>query len=42
VDGKRVAIPYTGNSLGAIPVGEISSSDISIYGGTLNYHYWYY
>lgn len=42
VSGKRVAISYTGNSLGGIPVGGILPADISINGGTLNYHYWYY
>ena len=42
VNGKRIAIPYTGNSLGGIPVGGIPSTDISINGGTLEYHYWYY
>jgi hypothetical protein len=38
----HTAIPYTGNSLGGIPVGGILPADISINGGTLNYHYWYY
>jgi hypothetical protein len=42
VDGERAAISYTGNSLGTIPVGGISSDNISINGGTLTYHYWYY
>ena len=42
VNEKRVAISYTGNSFGAIPVGGISSTNISINGGTLKYHYWYY
>ena len=42
VNEKRVVIPYTGNSLGAIPVDGIASDDIAINGGTLNYHYWYY
>lgn len=44
VDGKSVAILYTGNSLGAIPVDGIDNPEdnIKLNGGTLKYHYWYY
>jgi hypothetical protein len=33
-------IPYTGTSIGAIPVGGTTTLDLG--GGTLTYHYWYY
>lgn len=33
-------IPYTGTSIGAIPVGGTTALDLD--GGTLTYHYWYY
>jgi hypothetical protein len=36
----RKAIPYTGDSLGAIPVGKTTT--IALNGATLKYHYWYY
>ena len=49
---KPIAIPYTGNSLGAIPTGGISNWGMRTITGsnisystedcTLKYHYWYY
>ena len=39
---KRQPIPYTGNSLGTIPVGGLDDSEIVLDYGTLKYHYWYY
>ena len=39
---KRQPIPYTGNSLGTIPVGGLDESEIVLDYGTLKYHYWYY
>lgn len=41
-NGTRIPIPYTGNSLGAIPIGGVSSTNISLNSGTLSYYYWYY
>ena len=37
-------IPYTGTSLGAIPIDGIpnTNDNIKLNGGTLKYHYWYY
>jgi hypothetical protein len=51
VSGVRKPVPYTGNSLGAIPVGGLTGSSngrtppsttLSLNGGTLDYDYWYY
>lgn len=39
---KRQPIPYTGNSLGTIPVDGIAATELSLNGCTLKYHYWYY
>jgi hypothetical protein len=39
---KQVPIAYSGNSLGAIPVGGLDSDKINLNGATLKYHYWYY
>lgn len=38
----QVPIAYSGNSLGAIPVGGLNSDEIELNGATLKYHYWYY
>ena len=40
--GTKAPINFTGNSCGAIPVGGLSSSELELNGGTINYHYWYY
>lgn len=46
VDGKRVAIPFLGNSCGMIPVGQVSYSGTAPNGTAisvvLDYDYWYY
>ena len=39
---KRQPIPYTGNSLGTIPVDGITAAELNLNGCALNYHYWYY
>lgn len=39
---KRKAIPVSGNTLGAIPVGGLTSSEMQLNGATLEYDYWYY
>jgi hypothetical protein len=40
VNGVRKPVPYTGDSLGTIPVG--GTSTLQLNGGTLDYDYWYY
>ena len=42
VDGASdyTPIPYTGTSVGGIPVG--GTTALGLYNGTLKYHYWYY
>lgn len=39
---KPKPIFYTGESLGSIPVGGLTSDKLTLSGGELNYHYWYY
>lgn len=39
---KPKPIFYTGESLGSIPVGGLTSDELVLNDGTLNYHYWYY
>jgi hypothetical protein len=42
INGAEKPIPYTGNSLGSIPVGGLTEQEIDIHGATLDYDYWYY
>jgi hypothetical protein len=45
VGGKRVPVPYTGTSYGALPVGdhEQESNEINLpTGSSLDYQFWYY
>lgn len=39
---KPKPLPYTGNSLGAIPPGGLTAQQIELEGAILKYHYWYY
>ena len=39
---KRKAIPVSGNTLGGIPVGGLTTSEMALNGATLEYDYWYY
>lgn len=45
VDGKRVPVPYTGTSYGALPVGDHEQESNKIIlpaGSSLDYQFWYY
>lgn len=42
VGTTETLISYTGTGCGAIPVNGLTSAQLNLQGGTLNYHYWYY
>ena len=41
-EGKEIPIPYSGYSIGTIPVGGLFPEEMELHGATLEYDYWYY